>query len=140
MPQQFDGLGLRLMYPDNWKVEDETDDSATIESPGGAFMSISRFPIGPSADEILAEATTAMEGEYEITETSNATVEIAGRSIPSRSLHFTYLDFEVTAKLQALITDESTYLIQTQGEDREMDELAVVFLAMQTSLCQSLDN
>lgn len=137
MPSHYDGLGVTVMYPDNWKVEDETDDSVTLESPGGAFLIISRQDASIDLDQLLAQAGAAMEAEYDIVEREEETEELGNCSLPVRVQRFVYLDLIVTARFYGLKTEKYSYLLQVQGVDSDVDELLPVFRAMITTLCQS---
>lgn len=137
MPSHYDGLGVTVMYPDNWKVEDETDETVTLESPGGAFLIISRQDASIPIDQLLEEAGAAMEAEYDIVEREEETEEFGSCSLPVRVQRFVYLDLIVAARFYALKTDTCSYLLQVQGVDTDVDELLPVFRAMITTLCQS---
>lgn len=138
MPSHFDGLGVRVMYPENWKIEDETELSVTLESPGGAFLTISQHDASVSLDELMDQASGAMQAEYDIVEQEETEEEIAGLKVPLRVQRFVYLDLIVAARFYGLSTEQSTYLLQVQGVDSDVDELLPVFRAMITSLCQSV--
>ena len=64
VPKQFSGLGVSMLYPDNWKMDEDADSEAAIfESPEGAFLSLSR--IADSNRDPMSEAQAAMASEYE---------------------------------------------------------------------------
>jgi hypothetical protein len=129
------------MYPDNWKVSEEAADGRpglSLESPGGSFLSISAMEPEQDAEDILDEAAQAMDAEYEDVESEPCTVDIAGQSYPGVIQRFYYLDFVVASKLLAIDTDDQMYLVQIQGEDRDMDQQSIVFEAILTSMLQSL--
>ena len=51
MPHEFDKLGIRFAFPDNWSLEEQQVDDAssvTVSSPGGAFWWLAVHP--PSTD------------------------------------------------------------------------------------------
>ncbi|GAB5403909.1 MAG: hypothetical protein Aurels2KO_21400 [Aureliella sp.] len=138
MPSHFDGLGVRVMYPDNWKIEDESESSVTLESPGGAFLTISKHDASVSIDDAMQQASEAMSAEYDIVEQEDLSEEIAGASVPIRVQRFVYLDLIIVARFYGITHDGDSYLLQVQGVDADVDELLPVFHAMITSLCQSL--
>ncbi len=141
MPENYTGLGVRIMYPDNWKVEDESEHSVTIESPGGSFFTVSRFDTqNPESANVLDQAAQAMEAEYDIVEREERQTVVAGFMMNQLTQRFSFLDLIVVANFSLFTHGNSTYLLQTQGEDREMESMGAVFLAMTTSLCQSLQD
>lgn len=139
MPSHFDGLGVRVMYPDNWKIEDESELSVTLESPGGAFLTISKHDASVSIDDVMEQASDAMSAEYDIVEQEDSTEEIAGATIPLRVQRFVYLDLIIAARFYGVSHNGDSYLLQVQGVDADVDELLPVFHAMITTLCQSLN-
>ncbi len=138
MPSHFDGLGVRVMYPDNWKIEDESESSVTLERPGGAFLTISKHDASVSIDDVMEQASEAMSAEYDIVEQEDSSEEIAGAEVPLRVQRFVYLDLIVVARFYGLSHEGDSYLMQVQGIDSDVDELLPVFHAMITTLCQSL--
>lgn len=143
MPKQYEDLGIRVLFPDNWTVDDQSEsDSVTIESPTGAFLTVSRFegpPVGSDSvipDSPLEQAKTAMEEEYDEVEQEVLQKSILGNELTGVTQRFVYLDLIVTSHLLMLPGNECNYLIQFQAEDREMEKLNPVFDAMLTSICQ----
>lgn len=141
MPKQYSGLGLTLLYPDTWTVSEETAEgrpTVSLENPGGSFLSISSLPIDDDVEEILNEAAEAMSAEYEDVESEPYVVDIAGHQYTGIVQRFYYLDLLVASKLLSVRTDDHLYLVQIQGEDRDMDQHSMVFDAILTSMLRSL--
>lgn len=142
MPKQYSGLGLSLLYPDTWTMSEETQgdrrQGVTLESPGGSFLSINLMDAGQDAEAVVDEAVQAMDAEYEDIESEPYTVDLAGQLYEGTVQRFYYLDFVIVSKLFAIDTDDSVYLIQIQGEDRDMDQQSMVFEAILTSMVRSL--
>ncbi len=138
MPQHYAGLGISLMYPDTWRIEEDTSDSLgiSIESPGGAFMSIICYP-SLTPDEAIENARQAMLTEYEEVETETFTRAILDRLFEIISQRFVYLDFIIVSQILSFTHADSTYLVQIQGEDREFDQLQPVFDAILASIFQA---
>ncbi len=137
MPLQFDGLGVSVMYPDGWKIEEDgTDqDSVSFESPLGAFMTITRYPTLNFSDAV-ENAHQVMLAEYDEVESEPFSRSIADREFHGMALRFVYLDFLIVAELFSFALAGSIYLVQIQGEDRDVEKLQPVFEAMLTSLFQ----
>jgi hypothetical protein len=137
MPQSYEGLGIALMYPDGWKVdiaEDGREDSGvSFESPCGAFISITRYAAA-DAESALRNAQEVMESEYEEVETEEFTKNIANFEFHVVEQRFVYLDFIIVSQLLSFKIEDRTYLVQIQGEDRDIDNLQMVFDAMLTSI------
>lgn len=138
MPGQFSGLGITLLYPDNWKMDQEDDDSVSLESPGGAFLTITKLDSDVSPESAIEKARMAMEEEYEAIETETCSRQLSGVSLNGITQRFVFLDLIIAAHWLSLEHQQTTILAQIQGEDREVDELLPVFDAILTSMCQSL--
>ncbi len=138
MPNTYDKLGIRFLYPDNWVLDEEDSPtgspSVTVQSPGGAFWSLAIH--SPTTDPCaLAEAALeALQVEYQDSESEAVTERIGGQSIDGYDFHFFYLDFVSTAAIRGFRTTNASCLVLCQAEDREFDELGVVFRAITTSL------
>ena len=127
------------MYPDSWVVDsDVTGDSISVESPEGAFLTITRCAGAGAAQVALDKASEAMHDEYEEVESENVTKQLAHKTLVGVVLRFVVLDLIITSQLLVLPTDAGGFLIQTQAEDRDHDRLLPVFDAILTSLCQQL--
>ncbi len=112
MPKQYTGLGLNLLYPDTWTVNEEAIEgrpAVSLESPGGSFLSISSMPPDEDPEAMLDEAAEAMNSEYEDVESEPYTVEIAGQPYTGIVQRFYYLDFVVASKLLTIETEDHLY-------------------------------
>lgn len=142
MPKQYTGLGLTLLYPDSWTINEEPAESdrrgVSLETPGGSFLSIDLLDSQQDPDQAVDEAAEAMNEEYEDVESEPYEVEIAGQLCIGTLQRFYYLDFVVASKLFTIDTQQQCYLVQIQGEDRDMDAQALVFEAVLTSMVRSL--
>ncbi len=141
MPKQYSGLGLTLLYPDTWTVSEETADgrpTVSLENPAGSFLSISSLPIDDDPEEIINEAADAMNAEYEDVETEDTQSISPDKSTLASSNGFIISTCWSPAKLLSVRTDDHLYLVQIQGEDRDMDQHSMVFDAILTSMLRSL--
>lgn len=136
MPEKYEGLGFSLLYPETWRVDEDPDArSVNLETPTGAFLSLTL------SDHLQADferAQKAMEAEYDEVELEAAEVELAGHTLTGITQRFVFLDLIITSQLLKLETDSKKYLVQIQGEDREIEATLPVFHAILTSMCQSL--
>lgn len=142
MPLEFNNLGISFQYPDNWTLDDQDvlagRKSVTVYSPSGAFWSVSVHP--QSADPlVLAKAAVdAMKEEYAELEVERTEETIAGRQVIGYDISFYYLDFISTATVRCIRTDQATYTVFCQAEDRELNKVDPVFRAMTTSFLRQL--
>lgn len=141
MPESFTGLGLVFLYPDGWRLDDDVEASAvTLESPSGAFMTITKIDGSTDVQTPVEQARKAMEAEYDEVELEASVKKVGNFELHGAVQRFVYLDLIVTSQLHAFSNNDCTYLVQSQAEDREMDQLQPVFEAMLTSMCRSLES
>jgi hypothetical protein len=138
MPAVFDKLGVRFMYPDNWQI-DETDllegnNSVSVYSPGSAFWTLFVHPAGIEPESVVTAALEAMHQEYDELEHEPFHDVVGGHEVLGSDLNFYCLDLTNTAWLRSYATDEATYLVLCQADDREFEQVAVVFEAILQSL------
>jgi hypothetical protein len=138
MPKRFDELGIHFQFPDNWDldVEDTVDGSPTVSvmSPGGAFWTISIHPATTEPKGLAKSALETLRVEYPDSDVSAAHDTMAGHELTGYDLNFFYLDLTSTATLRTFSAPDATYLIHCQAEDREFDDLQLVFQAITASL------
>lgn len=127
------------MYPDNWKIEEETDQSVTLESPDGAFLAIVQVTEEITPGDLLQQAKDAMLQEYEMIEEEIEPQQLAGSSFVAEVMRFVYLDLIIVARLMVIPYSGGLYLAHIQGVEQEIDNLTPVFNAMLTSMCASID-
>ena len=145
MPSTFDGFGVRFLYPENWKVVDQTEagEDATagvmLETPEKAFFSLNRYTGGIAPQQVIDEAIAAMRGEYDEIEVSPYDDPSGLAREAGAELSFYYLDLLVAARLVAIPDGDDVLLVQIQGESRDFERLEPVFAAMLQSLRESLD-
>ncbi len=144
MPKQFSGFGISFLYPDNWRVTEEGDPTnpgmgVTVESPGGAFLSIIRYVGVQESAEMIDSFRQTMEREYEEVETEEIDLAIQDWELSGISQSFYYLDLLITSKVLAANYLQDLFIIQIQGEDRELTQLDQVFQAILVSMLQSLN-
>jgi hypothetical protein len=142
MPAVFNKLGISFQYPENWVLDEEDAmagrQSVTLYSPGGAFWSISIHPPSADAQALARAAVDAMKQEYGEVEAEVIEETIAGQQLVGFDLKFYYLDLISTATVRCVRTSRATYAIFSQAEDRDFDDLGIVFRAITTSLLTSV--
>jgi len=138
----FDRFGLAFDYPDNWSLDTEDSEgrfaAVSVQSPEGAFWSVSGHAPGGDPAELATAFVTQMREEYRELDAEEAEDEVAGRRLPGFDLNFYCLDLTNTAEVRTLSTETAIYLIICQAEDREWEEVAAVFDAITTSFVRGL--
>ena len=142
MPKQYSGMRMSLLYPDSWTITEDSPgqprQGIILESPGGSFLSINLLEGEQQEDEVIRLASEAMTAEYEDIESETLNLQIANREFVGVVQRFYYLDFVIVSKLIAMQIEDGVYLIQIQGEDRDIDQQTLVFEAILTSMLRSL--
>lgn len=138
MPAIFDQHAVKFQYPENWSLEDQTDNddvtTVTVYSPDGAFWSLTRYPAHVSATKLAEDAVAALRDEYDNVDAEPTEDEIAGQGMGGYNVDFIHLDLISTALVRTWTTPEGTFVVHCQAEDREYASLADVFRAITTSL------
>lgn len=107
MPAQFDSMGLRFLYPDNWTVapSEETEASsgmgATLDIPGGGFLSLEWSPAA-DVDEMISRIETTICEEYDDVERENTHWDLVSPDTPIIDLRFYYLDLLIQCRFVLL--------------------------------------
>ncbi len=144
MPARFEKLGVSFQYPENWTLDEDDARagcrSVTVYSPGAAVWSVAIHPRSADPAQLAKAAVDAMREEYEQLERETAQETVAGRELTGFDLSFFCLDLTNTAQIRCLQTDQATYTIFCQSEDREFEQVRLVFHAMTTSLLSELKN
>ncbi len=144
MPAVFEKFGVRLLYPENWKITDL--DAAgmpyafTLQSPETAYWTLYIYPpaheVRPKVKEIIA----GLQQEYKDQEIEVLPMEevIGDAKTKGVDLAFFYLDLLVEAKIRTLRTPSATLIWHYQAESREFEEREPVFQAIAVSMLQTL--
>jgi hypothetical protein len=139
----FDRFGLAFDYPDNWSVDISDSGgrhaAVTVQSPEGAFWSVSGHAPGGDASELAAAVLGQMTDEYRELDSEAAEDEVAAHRLLGYDMNFYCLDLTNTAHVRTLETPAAIYLLFCQAEDRDWDRLAPVFAAMTASFVAGLD-
>ena len=139
----FDRFGLAFDYPDNWSVDISDSGgrhaAVTVQSPEGAFWSVSGHAPGGDASELAAAVLGQMTDEYRELDSETAEDEVAAHRLLGYDMNFYCLDLTNTAQVRTLETPAAIYLLFCQAEDRDWDRLAPVFAAMTASFVAGLD-
>lgn len=134
----YDQQGVSFAYPENWSLEEETDEDArvtlTVASPNTAFWTLVVYSEVLDLDHVVGQAIEALRGEYPEIETAPTKESIGGTELTGEDANFFLLELTNTARVLACHRDGSTYLILCQSEDRELERVKDVFQAITRSL------
>ncbi|RMF37163.1 MAG: hypothetical protein D6753_18095 [Planctomycetota bacterium] len=130
MPRTYHGLGLQFLYPENWRVDESEALSVTLETPEGAFLSITRLPDASHFESAMAQIRRAMEAEYEGIESEPLQKSFGAHTADGFTQRFFYLDLLVTSHVLSIARDHQAWVLHYQAEDRDMEALGRVFDAI----------
>jgi hypothetical protein len=143
MTAVYDKLGLKFLYPENWKLIDDSIDSPqviTLETPDGSTTwSVHVYPAETDGDQVLRETLHSLQQTYEDLEISPHSIQLGEWEATGVEAIFYCLDFLIRAQLHLLRTSDHLLLFWTQAEDRDFEKQQIVFQAIAISLLQSLD-
>ncbi|NOZ38836.1 MAG: hypothetical protein GXP24_01250 [Planctomycetes bacterium] len=138
MPSVFEHSGLRFEYPENWVLEAASEDhleQVVVSSPNTGFWHLSKYPRDSELETLFDEALAALRTEYQDMETEPAgDLQVEDRLLMGFDVRFICLDLTNTCWLRGFQTDDATYLLLCQAEDREFAQVSPVFQAMLASL------
>lgn len=138
MPSVFQQNGLRFEYPENWTLDEASEDQVeqvVVSSPNTAFWHLSKYPLDSELEPLFDEALAALRTEYQGMETEPVfDLQVEDRQLTGFDVRFICLDLTITCWFRGFQTDDATYLLLCQAEDREFEQVSPVFLAMLASL------
>ena len=154
MTAVYDKLGLKFLYPENWKlIEDSeigtlptSDDVGTpkiitLETPDGSTTwSVHVYGSAVEGDAVLKETLLSLQEMYEDLEVApfvQPLGELEGTGVEAM---FYCLDFLIRSQLYHVKTEKHLLLFWAQAEDRAFETQQIVFQALAISLLQSLNS
>ncbi|MBI1899902.1 MAG: hypothetical protein HYS13_02155 [Planctomycetia bacterium] len=148
MPALYDQPGICFDYPENWDIEESEPvakgvsqveyQQVAVQSPGGAFWTVSRYAGGRDVTEQVKAVVSAMRENYPNMDVEPIEETIGGHEVGGFELTFFYLDLISTAQVRGVVTRDDAWVIFCQAEDREFVQLGEVFRAITTSLLRRL--
>ncbi|MBQ18123.1 MAG: hypothetical protein CMJ65_13455 [Planctomycetaceae bacterium] len=137
MPCSYDDDGVRFAYPDSWELAREEDTGEvrlTVSGDGTSFWSLTLFPSGPAAIEVVETAVDAFRDEYDELDVYCVEESLCGFPVEGRALEFVCLELINSAWLKGFETPGFTALVFYQGTDHELRQTRSVLEAITTSL------
>ncbi|MBM4005597.1 MAG: hypothetical protein FJ295_20300 [Planctomycetes bacterium] len=145
MSNQYDNLGLKFLFPENWTIAEELASgwprSVTLLTPDGGFW-VAQLHSDGNPHDLTMQALKAMRDEYKQLESDPVLESIAGRDIHGFDMRFYCLDLLVGSAVRGVSLgrhDRWTLLVMYQAEDREFDRLQPVFEAIFSNLLANFD-
>ena len=143
MVRQFDRNGICFQYPENWQLDDQSEDASgsclTLQSPGTGFWMLQDFSADRSPDKLAADVLRSMRQDYDSIEARLVREQLGDVEAVGYDMHFYCLDFVVAAKVRSFAAEGRQFVIVYQAEDREFEQLEPVFSAITISLLRSLE-
>lgn len=144
MLSTFSEQGYSFVYPSNWELVDpqfeELPYSVGVQSPEGAFWTLTIYPVSRDPEALVEEAVEAMRSDYEQFEYEPFKSSLPADLEPAaREMTFIFLDFVVTSRAIAFRRGRATVLVQGQAESRDYERLETVFEAMTASFLRDAD-
>ncbi|QDT02649.1 hypothetical protein K227x_10270 [Rubripirellula lacrimiformis] len=134
MPATFEALGLKFLYPDNWKIaeraSDEGIEGTTFDLPTGGFFSIERARGLASNDELIENIQAAIAKEYGEVEVDPVEMDDALPGEQTVDFRFYYLDLVIVSRLMIARIDDWKFVIQMQAESRDFEANELVMAAI----------
>lgn len=143
MAAEFDKLGIRFLYPENWVIsEDEVASSPrsiSLESPEGALWTLAIHPEASDPTELAESVLATLQAEEDYADFDIETIreDLAGFETIGYDVQFFCRHQVVSATIRALRRGTKTLLILCQCDDRDFERLAPVFTAITHSLLTS---
>jgi hypothetical protein len=137
VPGEYDNYGIKFLYPENWSIDEEESDeewpkTVTLQSPGGAFISIYIYEGGANLRDLVREAVEAVRSEYQDLEADE--ILQPDDADYGYNFDFLYLDLIVTGQIRGALLPGRAVIWQIQAESRDFDEQELVFKAITTQL------
>jgi hypothetical protein len=141
MPAVFDKLGIRFVYPENWKLDESEamsgEDTVTVYTPDGSFWMVRVLPPKLEPSMLVDKALETMRREYQDLDAEPFDDTFGDCDVVGCEMNFYCLDLTNTAVVKSYRTPQATIVVLHQAEDRELANLGKVFEAMTFSLMQA---
>lgn len=136
----YEKHGIQFMYPENWSLSEEDTSwprEVSVESPGGGFWALHLYSPPEDAQRLTDDVLDAMRAEYDPVESEEVEEQVAGVTAVGHDLTFFYLDLLITCRVRGFTLGDKTFVLITQAEDRDYQQLAPVFQAMTVNLVEN---
>ena len=138
----FSRDGVRFQYPTNWALEVEAGSpdggdagwTATVQSPGTAFVVVSLRPDADTPGRLADEALAALAAEYPGLESDPAVGSLGGLPAVGHDFDFLAVDAVVTGWTRCVETGAGPLLVLCQVAQYDKDANGPVLHAVSASV------
>ena len=120
--KEYDDLGVRFIYPNNWTVQTETWDRGTygvsVDSPEGSFWALAIYPKSVDLDDAAKKILSELHAEYDELEEEEITRYVADYVLEGYEMNFFYLDMTSVAQALKFEDENRGYVVFWQTCDR----------------------
>ena len=142
MPAEYRANGICFAYPENWHLEEnemgEGDLIIHLNSPGGAFWMVTISPVKQSPESLAKKALDALKSEYDRVYHTSVERIIGKYKLVGYEMDFIYFDLVNTALILSFSTNDRSFAIYWQSDDRQLDICEDVFEAITFTLLDRL--
>jgi hypothetical protein len=124
MSDTFERDGVRFQYPPDWQLETEEDGdawTASLQSPGTAFLVVSYVPEVDDPGELVEAAVAGLRAEYPDLDAEDAVDTLAGQPALGADVNFVHFDLTNTCWVRAVPAADGAVLVLAQCTDAELD-------------------
>ena len=137
MVASFEESGIRLRYPENWKLEREESEEGwtiSVNSPETAFFMLSLREDMPSSDSLVETTLATLREIYPELEADECTDSLAGQPAVGHDIRFFSLDLTNTCWIRSIYSAQGTLLVMCQFNDLESEKYEMVLRAICASI------
>ena len=137
MVAEFDDMGVRLKFPENWKLEREDSEEGwtiSIQSPDTAFLMLSFREDMPSTNAMAETALDALKEEYPELEADECIESLAGQPAVGHNIRFFSFDLTNTCWTRSFYSARGTMLVLCQLNDLELEKNEPILKAICASI------
>ena len=138
MPTQYQFEDIQFMYPENWRLVEDSNDQlprvVTLETPTGGMWFLHILRLSDDIDARIKAIIQEFDEQFEALEVTPTSQDIGQYQCHGFDVFFYCLDLLVSAQIRALRTETHQLVIVSQAENRDFDENEAVFNAINFSL------
>jgi hypothetical protein len=137
MVAEFEDMGIRFKFPENWKLEREDNEdgwSVSLQSPDTAFLLLSVREDMPSTNNMVDTALAALKEDYPDLESDDCVDSLAGQPAVGHDVRFFSFDLTNTCWIRSFYGARGTVLILCQLNDLEIDKYEPILRAICASI------
>jgi hypothetical protein len=137
MVAEFDDMGIRFKFPENWKLEREDNEAGwtiSLQSPDTAFLLLSLREDMPSTQSMADTALAALKEEYPDLEADDCVDSRAGQPALGHDIRFFSFDLTNTCWTRCFYSARGTVLVLCQLNDLEIEKNEPILKAICASI------